>query len=1202
MAGIGKSTGSGGAAPDLGPTISADELGGNVSQKSFAQAIAQLQFSGHKDTANDLLKKYGSNIDPAFFMAAGVKAPKPSKGGGGFMGAIGGVLGPVARFLGRPQQVLYAGVHDISSTVRQAFGGKPLAGDNGYGNILKAAEGKTNLNPYDVVGRPHDTTLAPQFAAGLEKLHMGHIPVISAALRKTAQPTLNLVAGATTDPLIGLGGGAKDVEAVTQILKGAGLGETAIEAGRSGFRALAPEAQQAVREAVHGSEELANMRPRPGFIKALDQTPEQRLLGAYEAGARKGVHFAGQTIIPTTPLSNAVNIIPGVEAARGAVSAGLEKLAPIFSQPARLTRSIGEKGSEALQALRRTAGAAENRAAVDAVTRFKPFVDLLPEEQKAIIRGLEKGADYADVVRPTLSAKGQAAMDEFMAARAEGTAAKTATMTVDQTEMSLAHTNEALHRLSQEAADTAAAKYTAEVQQPLTAARADLLKAQNDAAKVLQNHDLAQQKIAEANALGRSPSEYVIKRSHIMEERARVARQTIRDAESTVAKAEAKAAKDSALVNDVAEKARTEAMDKLAKSGHFLMPEDQYFHHGFTPDGSKLYRQLVKKDPAAAKQMASDLRDLNAGGSLENRTIQGELPSVEEQWQNRFKSAGIDTKGAKVLESNPAMAFAKMAVHDQQAVSELKTLSELSTVPNKAGTAPLIIAGDTVDAEGNIITAAERAAKEGYVPVKSDIAKGAFGPPELMPHLENLQAVTHNDADLQAFSNFWKKWDSQWSRYTTSLSMTKRYIGHLFNSFLGGIKDPEAYIRAFKMQQADRAAREEVGRAVGPEWEQAMVKRLGEREANIYFKALESGVGSTGFMPQNINNTLQREMGAGGNANPFSSSFKPLAKIGDVNQAIDNNVRLGHYVGAFENTGSHKAAADSVYKYLFDYSELTPTEQKFKQYARFYTYLRKNTPLQVLGLIEHPGVYSTTFRVKKALAESMPAGAGPFPKYALDAGGVPTSAGVLGMDMPFEHAVKFLTPALQSAAMVPGLKELLPHDFRPEGGVGEVLRGFAGNLAGGPMALAKAGVEQATGKTLLSGADITKNTGTRLRQLLNQVAPFTSKVNPLIHSQGGAVLPQLLGKAANVTVTPINDTTRASEYRREAKVLQDIISKYNANGTKLPTYQELVTAGVVPTAKEAKSILAGARITTSQKKANLSKAEKRAAALKKIKR
>uniref|UniRef100_A0A6M3KM92 Uncharacterized protein n=1 Tax=viral metagenome TaxID=1070528 RepID=A0A6M3KM92_9ZZZZ len=82
-------------------------------------------------------------------------------------------------------------------------------------------------------------------------------------------------------------------------------------------------------------------------------------------------------------------------------------------------------------------------------------------------------------------------------------------------------------------------------------------------------------------------------------------------------------------------------------------------------------------------------------------------------------------------------------------------------------------------------------------------------------------------------------------------------------------------------------------------------------------------------------------------------------------QQVENNARLAHFIHKLRKGHSVDEAAASVKKYLFDYGELTDFERDFlKPFIPFYSWMRKNTPLQIQAIVEDPGRYA---RIPKAM-------------------------------------------------------------------------------------------------------------------------------------------------------------------------------------------------------------------------------------------
>jgi len=75
--------------------------------------------------------------------------------------------------------------------------------------------------------------------------------------------------------------------------------------------------------------------------------------------------------------------------------------------------------------------------------------------------------------------------------------------------------------------------------------------------------------------------------------------------------------------------------------------------------------------------------------------------------------------------------------------------------------------------------------------------------------------------------------------------------------------------------------------------------------------------------------------------------------------AVEDNSRALHFIDRFKAGHSMDAAEASVKKYLFDYTDLSKTEQEvFKQFIPFYTWMRKNIPLQFQAAWRGPQLFN----------------------------------------------------------------------------------------------------------------------------------------------------------------------------------------------------------------------------------------------------
>lgn len=132
--------------------------------------------------------------------------------------------------------------------------------------------------------------------------------------------------------------------------------------------------------------------------------------------------------------------------------------------------------------------------------------------------------------------------------------------------------------------------------------------------------------------------------------------------------------------------------------------------------------------------------------------------------------------------------------------------------------------------------------------------------------------------------------------------------------------------------------------------------------------------------------------------NPLSSE-NVLIKTGtSFNAAVENNARMAHFLAANDQNvqlfKSSKAAMDasaqSVRKYLFDYSDLSSAEQQtFKRISPFYTFTRKAIPLYLEKLVTNPGKFQRLEYAKDALVSKSEYQEEDIPSFIKEQGGIP---------------------------------------------------------------------------------------------------------------------------------------------------------------------------------------------------------------------
>jgi hypothetical protein len=200
---------------------------------------------------------------------------------------------------------------------------------------------------------------------------------------------------------------------------------------------------------------------------------------------------------------------------------------------------------------------------------------------------------------------------------------------------------------------------------------------------------------------------------------------------------------------------------------------------------------------------------------------------------------------------------------------------------------------------------------------------------------------------IDRFTHLWK------AKATTSASFhATNMMGNTFNSYLSigsRILDPELNRVAI---QIGRGKGSFMGRT-GEEWRKILSEYgIGDfTQFSDSVKDFRKGL-TDDIMEQNpLRKTIKR-------INPFSTEnvvYKGNQKIGG---AIENQAKIVNFIAHVQDGKSLQEASDLVNKFLFDYTDVTDFEQNWmKRIVPFYTWMKKNIPLQFEQIIDNPAKY-----------------------------------------------------------------------------------------------------------------------------------------------------------------------------------------------------------------------------------------------------
>jgi hypothetical protein len=268
--------------------------------------------------------------------------------------------------------------------------------------------------------------------------------------------------------------------------------------------------------------------------------------------------------------------------------------------------------------------------------------------------------------------------------------------------------------------------------------------------------------------------------------------------------------------------------------------------------------------------------------------------------------------------------------------------------------------------------------------------------------------------------------------------------------------------------------------------------------------------------------------------NPLSQKNGLIRGGRAVGSGVENQARSFNFLSELKKTGEVKQAAKTVDKTLFDYGDVTQFEQNvLKRTIPFYTWMRKNIPLQAENLVRTPGKYAATKKVFDGVRDlTDPVGEKNLPEYMNNPNWVRTPLKQGGNPMywnanlPTGDLDKLNPAALGKTALgslSPLLKAPLELGFNQNSFFGDKIEKFPGEMKKAPaympdlpepivqMLGAQYGVDKAGVSELQVPA--------KVRFMMSQV-PFMENVSRSIGLQGDKKLNQLLSFLMGAKIAP----------------------------------------------------------------------------------
>jgi hypothetical protein len=235
--------------------------------------------------------------------------------------------------------------------------------------------------------------------------------------------------------------------------------------------------------------------------------------------------------------------------------------------------------------------------------------------------------------------------------------------------------------------------------------------------------------------------------------------------------------------------------------------------------------------------------------------------------------------------------------------------------------------------------------------------------PEIARELEQVNnALT--DVGMKKFLGMYDSLQNYWKLSSTALFPSfhaRNAVSNVWLSWLGGNNSIQTYKDAFKLQQYGRAVKK------GKKIKDDIIELGGKKYkmSQLWKMGGETGVIGTGWMGADFLKDLAVSK------KELSYYTRLPRRMGTV---VENNARIASFMDRLAKGDDPVSASNHVKKFLFDYGQLTEFERSFmKRVVPFYTFMRKNIPLQLEQLVKQPGKYTGALHAQRGVESMTPA-------------------------------------------------------------------------------------------------------------------------------------------------------------------------------------------------------------------------------------
>ncbi len=304
------------------------------------------------------------------------------------------------------------------------------------------------------------------------------------------------------------------------------------------------------------------------------------------------------------------------------------------------------------------------------------------------------------------------------------------------------------------------------------------------------------------------------------------------------------------------------------------------------------------------------------------------------EFNQLIKENGLDAIGGKNIEEffmkNPAYASAIRGVRSAKATTSAGFLNDAGNVFGKTVEAPTF----WKEASSELQKILPNLKGKKFDPIVLDEINRVY------TKILNPQEVGKMVQVFDSVQNYWKKWTLMpFAKYHL-----RNVMGNMWNNYLAGVTDPTSYVKAGQLQEYAKTGKATSLKSFGKQF------FTEEQARELILNAKKQGITKTGQYTADIPQEIEKAV---------SAKFTPTGAGMELAGTLEDNAKLAHFINKIETGMSIEDAAISTKKYLFDYGDVTPFEKQIlKRAMPFYTWSRKNIPLQLEKLVTEPSKFN----------------------------------------------------------------------------------------------------------------------------------------------------------------------------------------------------------------------------------------------------